>query len=425
MAFIYSPQMTDADTIEFLNEDKLTGTLSAMTNEGAIFTSPNYAAPLSIKKDSIRQIKFINKLETPMPHAELITLVNGDSLPCQVLSMEKGTVNISTWYAGDFNIARENIFSIRFGISEEQTIFTGSNDIKTWSDSSGWSSDADGIYTSKKSGTLARELPLPENFHINFDLFWKDSPNFVFRFCADSPKVTREDTYELIFNTAGIQIRQLKDADQSAPIANIDLNPASINAKQINIDLKVNRSDGSIILHLDHIKSGTYHNVFDSPKGKHIIFQNRASSGNTCTVKNLHITDWKDTSPTRHLSKVSPSEMDVIIESLGDRRSGKITRILKQENGNRIIQFADKHSSKPLMIPESYISLLYLAEPEKAPSHPELAFTANLTGYGSLQLEDTELSETKIKAHHPILGKYTLDRRALATITQNEAPLEE
>ena len=74
MAFIYSPQMTDADTIEFLNDDKLTGTLSAMTNEGAIFTSPNYATPLAIKKNSIKQIKFTNELETPVPHAELITL---------------------------------------------------------------------------------------------------------------------------------------------------------------------------------------------------------------------------------------------------------------------------------------------------------------------------------------------------------------
>jgi len=412
-------QVAHADTIELLNEDSLTGTVSAMSNEGASISSPNYVNPLLIHSSAIKRIKFSDNSENTKSHTELITLVNGDSLPCQVLSMDEGILKISTWYAGEFSIPRDNIFSLRFGLSEEKNIYTGGDPTSKWKTAKGWSLKGNG-YTSDQSGVLARELPMPENIRIRFDLSWTNTPNFVFRFCAESDSATtKQDTYELTFNTTGIQIRRYKGDKDSSPIASVDLKPIDIDGKQINIDLRVNRSDGSVTLYLDGLKTGTYHDVFDTALGKHIIFNNRASSGTTCNIRNIHVSDWNDGSPTRHLTKVTPSKMDVVIESEGDKRSGKITHILKQANKGRIIQFTDKHSSKPLMMPDHRISVLYFAQSEDTVKNSKPALTANFTGYGSLQLEDPKLETTKIHARHPILGEYSLDRRVVTSITQS------
>ena len=421
---IAGASVVHADVIELTSGDLLTGTISAINKDGATIDSAISDSPLEVRAAAIKRMTFSGEEKNTHTHPERITLVNGDSLPCQVLSMNQDSLRISTWYAGNFEIARKNIRSLRFGLSEERNIYTGNDAPSKWDTKEGSWTMTDGTYTGKGSGVLARELDLPENVRIRFNFAWKDTPNFVFRFCGETDTATtKQDTYELIFNSAGMQIRRYQGNRQYAPIANIDLKPHEVSEKRINIDLRVNRRQGTLTLYLDGNKIDTWPDTFETAEGNHIIFNNRASRGSACIISDLQVSDWNDGSPSRHSAKIAQSKMDVLIDSEGEKISGHIAKISQGKTNKRTIQFDVKHSTKPLMVPDRRVSILYFSKSDDADANlPKPVFTAHLNGYGSLQLEQPKLKDGKVITHHPILGPCTLDSRVIASITQSKSP---
>jgi len=415
------PSKARADVIKLLNDDLITGDIIALTDTAAVIKTPIAAAPLKVSSSAIKRMTFASEPENTKSHSELITLANGDALPCNVLSMDKENVNIATWYAGNFQINRKNIRSLRFGLSEEREIYTGGDAVGHWGSTKGTWTLSDGVYNSKGSGVLARELDMPENVRIRFDFAWKEQPNFVFRFCSESDSATtKQDTYEFTFNSAGMQIRRYQDTQRSAPIANIDLKPHAVEAKKINLDFRINRSIGALTLYIDGKKTETWHDVLETAEGNHIIFNNRSSSSNTCIISNILVSDWNDGSPTRHLTKIGPTDVDVLLDNEGDKRSGHIASIKKKDEDHRTIQFDTKHSSKPLMVPDHRVSILYFAQAKTEP-FPKPVFTAELTGYGNMQLEQPLIKDGKVSTKHPILGNCTIDPKMIASIYQSKS----
>lgn len=412
-----------ADTVELMNGDLLTGTLTSMSEDSATVKSPISSGALEIKSSAIKQITFPNKKTQAPTHTEVLTLNNGDILPCRVLSMNEETLKISTWYAGNFNVDKENIRSLRFGISKERTIYTGGDDTSKWDNTQGSWTHNSGTYTSKGSGVLSRELDMPENIRLRFDFAWRETPNFAFRFCAESDSATRkQDTYELTFNSAGLQIRRYEGTQQYAPIANVGLKPHEVESKEISIDLRLNRAEGSITLYLNGQNAGTWHDLFEATKGKNIIFHNRSNKRSSCIISNILVSDWNDGSPSRHFKKISQTEDDTLLDSEGNKITGKIANILSNAEKKRTIEFNDNRSAKPLMVPDRRVSVLYFAKPEYAVELPHSVFTANLHGYGTLQLEQPKLENNKIIIDHPILGQCTLDPKIITSITQSREP---
>lgn len=412
--------VAQADVIELNNGDILTGTITGINKDGAMISSDISANPLEVRATAIKRMTFPAEGKNNQSHAERLTLINGDSIPCQVLSMDKDKLRISTWYAGDFEIARKDVRSLRFGLSEERNIYTGNDSPTEWDTKEGSWSFSGATYTSKGSGVLAREIEMPENVRIRFDLAWKETPNFIFRFCGETDAATtKQDTYELSFNSAGMQVRRYQGNRQYAPLANIGLKPHEIKEKEISIDFRVNRRKGTLTLYIDDKKIDTWPDVFDTAEGNHIIFNNRASRGSACMISNLRISDWNDGSPSRHLAKISLSKKDVLIDSEGEKISGYIANISRDTANKRIIQLDVQHSNKPLIVPDRRVSILYFSEPENKEEHPKPVFTAHLNGFGSLQLEQPQLKNGKVITHHPILGPCTLDPKAIASITHS------
>ncbi len=419
-SFILSA-LTHADTVVLLNGDLITGTITAMSEEDTTLESTVSASPLHIKSSRIKQIKFTNDQNNIKHHAEVLTLSNGDIIPCHVISMDEQAIKISTWYAGEFTIARENIQSLRFGLSDERNIYTGGDELSNWDTNKGVWKHRKGTYSSRKSGVLARKLNMPENIRIRFTLAWQDLPNFAFRFCAESNSATRkQDTYELVFNTSGMQIRRYQDTQHSAPLANIDIKPYKLDAKKIHIDLRLNRTKGTLTLYLDQKNIGTWHDVFEAAEGNHIIFNNRSNNNHSCNISAIQVSDWNDGAPSRHFTRIGPTKIDVIIDNEGDKISGEISRILSSSDKERTIEFNSNHSAKPFMIPDRRVSILYFAEPENAIEFPQPVFTATLKGYGRIQLGKLKLENNKIITHHPILGLFTLDHTIISNIRQSK-----
>lgn len=427
--WLCTPISAQADIIELRNGDLLTGNIDALDKTLVTLVSPLAPTPLEIRADAIHKITFPEPSKATPNHTERLTLTNNDVIPCQVLGMNAKELQISTWYAGKFNIPRNNIQFLQFGLSEEKTIYTGSDEPSKWTTHSGhWRLTSTG-YTCSGNSILARKLNLPENVRFNFDLSWKGNPNFVFRFCAESDAATtKQDTYEFVFNSAGMQIRRYENSKQpAAPLANIAIKPHSINSRKLNIDLRVNRTEGLLTLSIDNQLVGTWPDPFNTSKGNHIILNNRASStsSTSCGISNLRVSGMSDGSLPRHREKTLTSKADVLIDSEGETMSGNIVSINNDNDtdrpDNRTIVFNVKNSTAPLSVPDRRMSTLIFGEPENTPEFPPPALSAMLKNNGSIQLTQPKLEQGKISCQHPILGPCVIDINALTHIQQSSA----
>ncbi|MCP5536723.1 MAG: hypothetical protein H7A51_10915 [Akkermansiaceae bacterium] len=411
------------DTIELSNGDTLTGTIQSLDQGLVVLRSPLAHTPLEIKAESISKMAF-SKQEGGNPvHTERLTLANNDVIPCQVLSMDEKQLHITTWFAGEFSIPRNNIRALQFGLTKEQTVFVGKKAVDSWSKHDGNWTFSGKTYSSDSTGTLAEKLDLPENVKFSFNLAWKETPNFAFRFCAanDSP-TTKQDTYELLFNSAGMQIRRYENASQpAAPIANLSIKPTSISDQNINIDLRVNRTEGLVSLYVDSKLIGTWPDPFARSKGSYIIFNNRTSRKGGCMISDITVTALNDGSLPRHREKAAPVQTDVLIDSEGEKMSGTIASISQAEADHRMVVLDVKHADKPLRVPDRRISSLLFAQAEDAPVFAKSTFTAIVDGGGQLQLENPKLVDGKLISNHPILGPCTLSPKALSYISQSSA----
>jgi len=400
--------------------DRLTGTVKSLNEKNVTLSSPLASNPLVVKSNNIQSISLTTPSTTPpQQHKELITLSNGDALPCHIVSLNKETLKISTQYAGSFDIPRQNIQSLQFGIIPDKTIYLGTDPPEKWDSLLGqWQMTENG-YLCEGSGTLARKLALPDNLRINFNLTWKNTPNIAFRFFASNKEGKKnQNCYEFAFNSNGIQIRRFFGKQAPTPITSLNFKPYTIDTQKINIDLRINRTSGKITLSLDGLERGTWIDPLESTKGNYIIISNRATRGESCQLGNLKITQWMEESRPDCPKKLIQEKVDILIDSEGEKLSGNIVSIQTTPSGKRAVKLKVKYAQKPITIPSHRISCLILAKDAKTqiPTPQNSYFSALFRNGSSLLLQNPQLQKDKITLTHPILGKCTLNTSVIDQI---------
>ena len=283
------------DTLETDHGDTISGTVESLEHGTVVFKSPMSPQALQIKASSLKHLTFPQTNKSGPKHSEVLTLINGDALPCHVTSIDENHLSLTTGYAGNLNVDRSKIRSVRFGIMSEEILFIGNESPETWTHMDGsWSMTGDQAYEGK--GHLAQQLTLPDKVRYQYDLSWQSTPNFAFRFFAENNSAaSKQNAYELIFNSKGMEIRRYPDNTQIA-LDIISLSPADIQQgqkqkKSINIDLRVDKSEGLISLYLDSTFIGTWEDETVSPtNGNYTIFHNRSDQKTNCVISNIAIT---------------------------------------------------------------------------------------------------------------------------------------
>lgn len=410
-----------ADVIELTHGDLLSGTIEAMSSESVTIASELSPKPLEIESANIHNIIFDHVEAPSQQHVELITLENGDTLPCDVITLDGDDLTIATSYAGRFSIPRQHLHSLQFGVSEEKVIYLGTDAPTEWTTRKGqWNQSKKG-YACQGLGTLARELELPENLRIQFTLYWKNMPNFSFRFCAENNQSTsKQNAYEFIFNSAGIQLNRGVSNQTTTTLTSIDLNPHDILNHELNVDIRVNRKVGKITLLLDGIERASEVDPIDSVNGNFIILNNRSNQGVGCHMGNLSISEWEDGSRQKRQSKLIQENKDILIDTEDEQYQGHITSISKAKPNKRTVLFEIEHAKAPLKVPDRRISALIFAKLNHDKPSSELHYTAQLVGGGSIQLGNPQLAEGKVSFTHPILGTSAIDTTMINRITTHK-----
>ena len=417
------------DTLETDHGDTISGTVESLEHGTVVFKSPMSPQALQIKASSLKHLTFPQTNKSGPKHSEVLTLINGDALPCHVTSIDENHLSLTTGYAGNLNVDRSKIRSVRFGIMSEEILFIGNESPETWTHMDGsWSMTGDQAYEGK--GHLAQQLTLPDKVRYQYDLSWQSTPNFAFRFFAENNSAaSKQNAYELIFNSKGMEIRRYPDNTQIA-LDIISLSPADIQQgqkqkKSINIDLRVDKSEGLISLYLDSTFIGTWEDETVSPtNGNYTIFHNRSDQKTNCVISNIAITSRIGSINSRFYDKdATLAKTDILTDNEGDNIPGKLVEMQSDDANKRIVIFERKNAQDSLeevslQVPEHRVSTLLFAKEENPAPSAGFSHMLHLNNGGKLQISQPEITADQLSAIHPILGPLNVSRTSIESLSK-------
>jgi hypothetical protein len=430
IGFILCISPAAGDSLETHHGNTITGEVQSFDPGGITIQSPLSLRAITVKATSLKHLAVSASNKLSPTHPEILTLTNGDQLPCKIISSERNNINISTWYAGDMSIDRAKVASIRFGITSENIIFTGNQPLKEWTHVSGnWTPNTlSNNYQLEGTGHLAQLLDLPDKARYHYDLHWKNTPNFAFRFFAENNSATsKQNAYELILNSEGLEIRRhLMDEDRTVRIASLDTPEIKELQKEntsLSIDLKVDKGEGLISLYLDSSFVGTWHDPHGPLDGNYVIFNNRSQQTENCIIENIFIASLGgDIQPRFYDPQAKSSDTDVVTDSEGENILGEFLSIETRDTEDkklRLIVIESSESKSLIRIPEHRVSQL-LFKKKKAQNPPtKSAYILALRNDGEIQINQPKISDEEITALHPILGPLQISRSALLSITSS------
>ena len=97
------------DTLETDHGDTISGTVESLEHGTIVFKSPMSPQALQIKASSLKHLTFPHTNKSGPKHSEVLTLINGDTLPCHVTSIDENHLSLTTGYAGSLNVDRSKI----------------------------------------------------------------------------------------------------------------------------------------------------------------------------------------------------------------------------------------------------------------------------------------------------------------------------
>lgn len=236
--------------VRFANSDQLSGSLVSLTPERLVWDSPILEKPTSFFLKSVLDLSLT--AVTPKinaKHEATLKLTNGDTVRGQLASVSDEAIELDTWYAGRMKFRRVMISDIRID-ERPLLVYEGPSNMDGWIQSEtppSWKFQ-DSSFRSSASGSIARNVELPDECTIAFDAAWRGS--FVLKvafFSEDPTRASTESGY--ILNLArSISLQTGKtQLTLGRPVNAISLQEN----EKARIELRASAKSGEILLLVD------------------------------------------------------------------------------------------------------------------------------------------------------------------------------
>ncbi len=416
-----------ADDLHLTGDARLTGTVSAILEDGSIeLVSPLAPEPVRLVAEAVEKVRFGSPSVFPTLPVSQIELINGDLLPATVESLDADTLAVFSPVAGRLDIPRNVVKSLHFGIVPERRLYSGPEDLEGWANDAGnrntWTHERNALEI-MGTGRISREFPALEQFIVRFSLKWKNNPNFQF-FFADPLKPYGEpaDRYFFQFNTAGMELKREADGRRRhATLVQIPRQPAQF-AGRLDVEIRVDRREQVLHLFINGLPEGSHPDpIPGAPTGGGIMLVSSAPNNTEQSVSGIEILHW-DAAGDRHRTEERGNPaVDTLISSHGDRMEGRLLEVRPGPAGQSFV-FKSDFLEAPAELDEAEISTLFFAEGEgslaRDDAHP---FSLRLHGKGFLQVASCTFSGDNVEVSHPLLGRLSLLRDGVSTLERSPA----
>ncbi|MGJ8642518.1 MAG: hypothetical protein ACSHX9_03845 [Luteolibacter sp.] len=416
-----------AADISLSNGCSLTGELVAMDVEGTItLVSPLSKQPLQLLGEEVMHVGFESTVgsESEIP-GQRVELTNGDILPVKISSLDDAGMSVISPDLGEVWIPRDLVSALQLGVFEERLVYSGGDDLSGWSEhgnADSWVPE-NGRLVAENSGSLIREVDLPEKFILSFRLEWSQQPNFRLTFADSEPKKSSQaERYYFDLNGSSLSIlRDSKDLRKPKPIMMLGRTANRFSGNTLDVEIRGDLSRGLLHLYLDGVLEGRFTDPLpDIPKGSGLGITNRAPQNSGQKISEIQVAEWDERSDRHRSEDRGDGATDAMIGRYGERFGGKLVSISK-DGDTRVYEFKSDFQKEPLLLPESEVSTVFFANGEEASSESG-GLILRLRGNGEMKLSSCVFGKETVEAEHPLLGAVKVKREGIAALEKRDIP---
>lgn len=413
---------TMAADVSLKGDAKLTGEITGMSADGTItLIFPGARKPLLLDAEQVERVAFGGSAESPVVPDQRLELSNGDILPVKVTSMDEGLLRVESPVLGSLSIPRGAVASLQLGIVPEKVLYSGPAGLDGWTRQTGSSRSwdfEDDKFLANGSGTISRDVSLPEKFIIRFRFGWRNHPNFQFPFAHHmKASADKSDRYVAEFSGSGFGVFRESPKRVRIPIIMLARSPEQIAKRSMDVEIRVDRTRGLMELRIDGELEGRYTDPIQPiPDGTGISLISRASRESGQTVSDIDILVWDDRSDRHRSEERGDGKSDSLIGRYGERFGGSLEGI-RREGGSTVYVFKSDFQKEPLLLPEEEVSTVFLgAKPKPSNSGTTGGLILNLRGQGSMRLSSCVLEGDSVRVEHPLLGPLEFGRAGITSL---------
>ncbi len=188
--------------ILFRNGDLLTGQLESITlTNGLRWRHTDAAAAIEFQPIALAEIHLGAQPPPPTAAANFcfVRLTNGDELSGNLKSLDEKQLELDTWFAGMLTLPRSRVASLRPAGPTPRAVFAGPDGLDGWTmgkslpgniNASQWHF-VNGAFVASQPASIARDVKLPPNSSMEFDLAWRGQFALAIALYTDSLQPVR------------------------------------------------------------------------------------------------------------------------------------------------------------------------------------------------------------------------------------------
>ncbi len=409
--------ISSLDWLQFLDGSSLHGKLSSMdTTAGVRWEHPDSKQPAQFTPKNIESISFEggDRISLKQKANCKFRFVNGDEVFGNLTSIDDKKISFDSWLGQNLQASRESVRAIAFqGFS---VVYEGPNSLSGWSvervNANSWEY-RDGAFVTSRNGVLGRDLKLPSNASIEFDLAW--SGPFVMLLPLYTEVVDRFDfnssCYVLYLggNNAGLQ-RVHPNGGGIMYIGSTVAAPVFMRKNRAHIEIRVNKADARFALFIDGVLTGKWHDDNGFIGGGTGLAFSAQMSGPMIKISNLRVSETDGR--TEDLNDTAGKE-DALFLANRDKITGNIGSL-------RDSKLAFSTGQTSLQIPmERVRQIVFAASPKIKESPDPWKMRVNFVGGGALSLLLDKWTDKEVSGVHPNFGRVTFDPKTVRQMEFN------
>ena len=413
LSFILLAQ-SQADQVILNDGGRLSGSVAGLDSTQLELGSPLTANPIKVRLDRIREVSFPEPDSELAGHGVRLQLINGDVLPCDVVSIDSEKVSITTNYSSPLTLSRDVIETMQLGIRPRRVIYRGPESADDLADNEAWNWEK-GLLVSQARGPVSLPVPnLPDSFALQFDLAWKGMPNFEIYLCSnDSPPGRGKlDRYRLQFRNTRIKLdRQSAGENTYLPLGEASFVHADFPSRRATVEIRVDRPNRKLRLYLDgKAVTREISDRLPAPDESTLIFNSSNSDPGTLTIGPVIVRAWNSSHDRQSGEERGDPAFDTLFDDDGNRFSGQLLNT-GGTGSSAFVSFKSPHQPKPLEIPIDRVSTIFFSDPAEAPKPSVLLL--GLPDGGRVSATACQFAGDEVSISHPLIGEFSTRRDAL------------
>ncbi|HPO89703.1 MAG TPA: hypothetical protein PLJ44_01175 [Victivallales bacterium] len=407
----------EASKVIFKNKDFLSGMLVSADKEMIEWKSEYLISSAKFYLNAVEKIEF------PSSNCEnekySITLINGDVISGEIISLNEERLVFQTIYAGKLNIPKKYLSSI-YNPKKEGIIYKGPKEGDTeWVKVQNVSSQCrivDDVMLIPRNSAAAIEISNNDLFKVSFEAPLSAMINIgVF---ANAPAMYNAGGYMIGINNNYVYIQSMSKRGGGRNLGNAQIEDLPDKA-YIKYTILANRKNSSFTFMVEDriIQKISDPNNKNNENGKFLVISYNHGAFREIKVKNILISEW-DGLEDDNVEVNEKISSDMVFFTNKDKASGKLVEIKNNE-----VSF--KTDFALLKIPEDRIAKIKFATSD---NHTEIKsigkplVISKFLDKDQITLSLISIEDGFITAENPIFGKAKFSLNYCSSLIFNEMP---